>query len=203
MKFRKFLGIYIRHNDLTPKEKREFASFGEGSIISRPLIPIANKHLITIGSNTTILPGLRLQLYPELVDTLPHVSIGSNCYMGYNISILAGADIRIGDNVLMASNILLSSENHGMDPESDVPYMSQALMSERVEIGDGCWIGERAMIMPGVKIGVKSIIGAGSVVTKNVPDYCVAVGNPAKIIKKYDFNTHRWEKLDDICKTSR
>lgn len=60
---------------------------------------------------------------------------------------------------------------------------------------DECWIGERAIIMPGVTIGKRSVIGAGAVVTKSVPQYCVAVGNPAKIIKKFDFEQGKWVRV--------
>ena len=101
--------------------------------------------------------------------------------------------ITIGDDVLFASNVLVTNENHGMNPESNEPYMNQALNSKDVKIGDGCWIGEKVIILPGVSIGEKCIIGAGSVVTKSVPNYSIVVGNPAKIIKKYNFNIKRWE----------
>ena len=82
-----------------------------------------------------------------------------------------------------------------MNPESDIPYMDQTLSSQPVIIEDGCWIGEKVCIMPGVTIGRKSIIGAGSIVTKSIPGYCIAVGNPAKVIKKYNFKSHNWESV--------
>ena len=97
--------------------------------------------------------------------------------------------------MLIASNVLISSENHGTDPESDIPYSGQPLLSAPVFIGEGCWIGERVMILPGVTIGKKCIIGAASVVTKDVPDYCIALGSPAKVVKKYNFETHEWERV--------
>ncbi|WP_405373425.1 DapH/DapD/GlmU-related protein [Pseudobutyrivibrio sp.] len=96
---------------------------------------------------------------------------------------------------MIASNVLICSENHGIDPESTTPYMSQPLISKPVSIGEGSWIGEMVCILPGVHIGKKCIIGAGSVVTKSIPDYSIAVGNPAKVIKKYNFKTHNWEKV--------
>ena len=63
-----------------------------------------------------------------------------------------------------------------------------------IKIEDGVWIGNSVIILPGVKIGKKSIIGAGSVVCKSIPDYCVAVGNPARIIKRYDHSSNIWRK---------
>ena len=73
--------------------------------------------------------------------------------------------------------------------------MNQELTGKGVCIDEGSWIGEKVCILPGVTIGKKCIIGAGSVVTKDVPDYCIACGNPAKVIKKYDFDEHRWIRV--------
>ena len=97
--------------------------------------------------------------------------------------------------MLFASHVLITSENHGIDPELNIPYMDQTLTSKPVEIGDGCWIGEKVCIMPSVTIGKKSIIGSGSIVTKSIPEYCIAVGSPAKVIKQYNFETHSWDRV--------
>lgn len=93
----------------------------------------------------------------------------------------------------MASDILVTSENHSIDPESELLYMDQPLICSDVNIKDGCWIGEKVVIMPGVTIGKKSVVGAGSIVTHDIPDFCMAVGNPARVIKKYNFSSHKWE----------
>lgn len=71
--------------------------------------------------------------------------------------------------------------------------MDQKLSCKNVIIDDGCWIGEKVCILPGVRIGKKSIIGAGAIVTKSIPDYSIAVGNPARVIKYYNFDKKRWE----------
>ncbi len=63
-----------------------------------------------------------------------------------------------------------------------------------MKIGNNCWIGEKSIILPGVILGDFCVVGAGSVVTKSAPDYCMLVGNPARIIKRYDFSTHSWVK---------
>lgn len=104
------------------------------------------------------------------------------------------SNIKIGDNVLFASNVLVTNENHGINPESTTPYMDQKLSAQDVKIGNGCWIGEKVSILSGVTIGEKCIIGAGSIVTKSIPSYSIAVGNPARIIKQYNFYTKRWER---------
>lgn len=189
------IDVKVKKKYIGKKEEAEFASFGENSIIYKPLLRDNNRGLITVGKNTTILSNSRIQLYPQLVDETPHIVIGDGCYLGYYLTILAGADITIGNFVLMASNIIISSENHGIDPEDVIEYMDQKLIGKEVSIGDGCWIGEKVCILPGTHIGKKTIVGAGSVVTKDIPDYCIAVGNPARVIKKYSFETHRWEKV--------
>ena len=85
------------------------------------------------------------------------------------------------------------SHNHGMNPEESLSYMHQKLSAKCVTIGDGCWIGEKVQIMPGASVGKKCIIAAGAIVTKDIPDYSIAAGVPARVIKSYNFNTHRWE----------
>jgi len=118
--------------------------------------------------------------------------IGRNTYIVNRCSFLIGGDILVGDNVLIASDVLITSENHQINPEDKRSYGQQPLIAKGIQISDGCWIGEKVIILPGVNIGKKSIIGAGSVVTRNIPDYSIAVGNPAKVIKTYDFDKHEW-----------
>lgn len=188
--------VYIKKIIVSKAFTSKYAKFGKGSILYTPMIYDENRELVSIGENTTILKNSRIQLFPHLVENNPHIIIGDNCYLGYNLTLLAGADIEIGNEVLFASNILVSSENHGMDPESEAPYMNQPLEAKPVRIEDGCWIGERVCVLPGVTIGKKSIVGAGSIVTKNIPPYSIAAGNPARVIKQYNFDTHKWEKVE-------
>lgn len=175
------------------KWKSKFASFGSESTINYPAILQGVKD-IYIGNRTTIHANCRMQNYYEDGNN-PSIHIGNHCYIGYYFSILNASSVTLGDDVLIASHVLISSENHGVNPESEIPYMNQSLISKAVSIGDGCWIGENVCILPGVTIGKKCIIGAGSIVTKSIPDYSTAVGNPARVIKKYNFNTHSWDAI--------
>lgn len=113
--------------------------------------------------------------------------LGENIIIGYNFSCLVADKISIGKNTILASNILITTENHGMNPEVDIPYYEQELSVGPVMIGEGCWIGEKAIILHNVNIGKKCIVAAGSIVNKDVPDYCIVAGAPAKVIKKYNF----------------
>lgn len=186
---------YILGKYVNRFEKKKFGKFGSSSTMGRPLA-LDHKERIYIGEGTTILKNVRMQFYPVQEKLTAKIKIGDGCFIAYNNSFLAGADIVLGNQVLLASNILISSENHGMNPECDIPYMDQQLETASVSIGDGAWIGERVIILPGVRIGEKAIVGAGSIVTKTVPAYSIAVGNPAKIIKKYNFESHCWEKCE-------
>lgn len=178
----------------TPFYKTQFESFGRDAHIWYPNL-VLSRNLISIGDSSQILANSRIQCYPQKGLPDPHIRIGEHCYLGYYLSILAGADVIIDDWVLMASYVLITTETHGTDPESDIAYMDQPLSVAPVHIKSGTWLGEKVMVMPGVTIGEKCIVGAGSIVTKSIPDYCMAVGNPAKVIKKYNFNTHSWERI--------
>ena len=95
----------------------------------------------------------------------------------------------------MASYITIVNENHGMDASSNFSYREQPLITAPIIIKEGSWIGERCCILSGVSIGKKCIIGSGSVVTKSIPDYSIAAGNPAKVIKKWNFDTNSWDDV--------
>ena len=187
--------IIFRRGFGTTKWKKKFKYFGVNTTLCYPSI-IQYPEKTYIGDNTTILNNSRLQNYFDKNKETDGIYIGKGCYLGFGLSILNAGRITIGNNVLMASNVLISSESHGMDPESDIPYMDQPLLSEDVTIGDGVWIGQNVCILPGVTIGEKAIIGAGSIVTRSIPSYCIAVGNPAKVIKKYNFEKRQWQKID-------
>ena len=191
-----FKCVLILRQEIGFKIKNKFYEFGSNSIILKPYLQLSGYKNIKIGHNTTILTNSRLSVYGNSNDI--NIQIGNDCYIAFGFSALASsqAKIIIGDNVLFASNVLVTNENHGINPELDIPYMSQPSSAKNVYIGNGCWIGEQVCILSGVSIGEKCIIGAGSVVTKSIPDYCIAAGNPAKVLKKYNFETKRWESND-------
>lgn len=182
-------------NQRLEKFKKTLKKVGDNVVIEYPY-NITCQENIEIGERTTILAHSRINLY-EKNNIIPKVKIGKNCYIGFFFSLLAGDDIEIEDDVLVASNVLISSENHSINPEDEKSYMDQDLLVSPVRIGQGTWIGEKVIILPGVTIGKKCVVGAGSIVTKSIPDYSIAVGNPARIIKKYDFNKHDWIVLGE------
>jgi acetyltransferase-like isoleucine patch superfamily enzyme len=114
-----------------------------------------------------------------------HLTIGNNSSIGAFTSIFSGFGVTIGQNCLISSNCSISSVNHIQ--EANIRYNSEsaeATGSKPVIIGDNVWIGMNACLLPGVVVGNNSIVGAGSVVTKNIPPNEIWVGNPAKFVKK-------------------
>ena len=126
--------------------------------------------------------------YPHTKQTFsPEIIIGDNCSIGAQSHITAINKIVIGNNVLTGPRVLITDNAHGasIDTTLDIAPSKRELVSNGpVIIEDNVWIGEGSMIMPNVMIGKGSIIAANSVVTKNIPPYCIAAGSPAKIIKK-------------------
>lgn len=186
---------FLGYKQIKKLKKKEFKEFGRKSSIHKPYLQLSGLKNVVIGENTTILENARIAVYGDFENS--SIIIGNRCYIGYGFTVLSKASnrIRIGNDVLIASNVCITNENHGIDPENEVPYMNQEITGKDISIGTGTWIGQNVCILPGVSIGKKSIIGAGSVVTKSVPDYSIAVGNPARVIKTYNFNDHCWERI--------
>ena len=109
------------------------------------------------------------------------IAIGDNSGVGIRCNV--GGAVHIGDNVMMGPECILLSHNHRFD-RLDIPMCQQGFSEEKpIRIGNDVWIGTRAIILPGVTLGDHSVIGAGAVVTKDVPAYAVVGGVPAKILK--------------------
>lgn len=118
---------------------------------------------------------------PIYGSCISNVKIGNNVYINPNCLMMARGGITIEDGVQIAANVQLLSNNHD-------PYDLMVLICKPVLIKESAWIGAGATILPGVCVGKHAIVGAGSVVTKDVPDYAVVAGNPAKIIKVLEEN---------------
>jgi maltose O-acetyltransferase len=129
-----------------------------------------------------LLPHAGQNLYiepPFHCDYGSHIYCGDNVYFNVNCVVLDAAKVTIGSNVLFGPGVQLYAATHPLDT-----VVRRTLeLAEPITIGDDCWIGGSTVICPGVTIGVGCVIGAGSVVTKDVPAYSLAVGNPAKVIK--------------------
>lgn len=116
--------------------------------------------------------------------TNPVVSIGSRCLIGRGSGIVGHLGISIGDDVWTGHHIYITDQNHGYENVS-MPISKQIQPEREVSIGDGSWLGHGTVVLPGARIGKHCVIGANSVVTGEIPDYSVAVGNPARVIKQF------------------
>lgn len=118
---------------------------------------------------------------PFYCDYGKHIETGKNFFANYNCTLLDVARIRIGDNCQMAPNAAIYTAGHPIHPMS---RNSAYEYGKEVTIGDNVWIGGNTVICPGVHVGDNVVIGAGSVVTKDIPDWSMAAGNPCKVIRK-------------------
>lgn len=146
----------------------------------------------------------RFDLLGEDGDNSKKLIIGKNCKLGDNVHIVANEKVIIGDNCLMASKIFISDTSHGdysnitNDSLPDIPPDERPLYTKLVKIGNNVWIGENACILLGVKIGEGCIIGANSVVNRDVPDNCIVAGAPAKVVKIFNKSTAKWERRKEM-----
>ncbi|WP_113651819.1 acyltransferase [Pedobacter namyangjuensis] len=128
------------------------------------------------------------------------VNIGDRTIIGLS-SVVIGP-VNIGNDVMLAQHVVISGLNHGYE-DTSIPPSQQATSKKTVNIMDNVWIGANAVITAGVTINKHCIVGAGSVVTKDVPAYCVVVGNPAKVIKQYNEMSNTWEKVNSKNETNQ
>jgi acetyltransferase-like isoleucine patch superfamily enzyme len=192
--FKKIISWYnaIRYRIWLFNNKAKFKRFEKNSFIKSPLAIGGHKN-IEIGKDVFI--G-----YKTWIAAVPHtgaseclLQFGDGCTIGNFNHIYATKRIVFGKKVLTADKIYITDNLHEY-MNINIAIIDQPIRQiNEVLIGDGSWIGENVCII-GASVGKNSVIGANSVVTKNIPDYSVAVGNPAKIIKRYCFETKGWKK---------
>ena len=165
-------------------------------------IDIRGRQYIDWGDRLTTGIGDRLEAFSRQGDNECKIIFGRNVQINDYVHICAMEKVVIGDNVLIASHVYISDNSHGYykgtieDSSPQIPPINRDYHTSPVCIGDNVWIGEGVMIMPGVTIGDGSVVGAHSVVTTDIPDNCIVVGAPARIIKKYDFLRMGWFRTD-------
>lgn len=164
---------------------RAFGAFGAGSIVCFPPGTIMNEGFIHIGEGTMIGPQVALSagMVPGQDCVVnPVVRIGDRCLIGRGSGIVGHFSIDIGDDVWTGHHVYITDQNHGYD-NLELPISQQSMPEQPVRIGSGSWIGHGSVVLPGADIGEHVVIGANSVVTGRIPDYSVAVGAPARVIK--------------------
>lgn len=121
------------------------------------------------------------------------LSIGDRTQIHPFVHIGATSGVEIGSDCLFASHVYITDHDHDWRDGSKPVSSSRVLLTAPVTIGDGVWLGERVCVLKGVTIGDGAIVGAGSVVTKDIPARCIAVGSPARVVKRWNDETREWE----------
>lgn len=173
-----------------------YGKFGKNSLIYFPML-INNKKCILIGENVTFRERLRMDAIKCMNDQVfnPRIIIEDNVHAEQDCQIFATNLVHIKKNVTLSSHVFITDAEHeyrGIEHES---ILRQKLISGKTIIDEEAFLGIGVRVIKAVHIGRHSVIGANSVVTKDIPAYSVAVGNPAKIIRKYNHKTKHWETV--------
>ena len=163
-------------------------------------IDIRGKKYIDFGQSLTTGRRCRFDVFGSN-EKSKKLIFGNNVQLNDSVHIVCMKSVKIGNNVLMASNIFISDCSHGSykgdenDTSPLLPPIERSYAILPVVIKDNVWIGEGVVVMPGVTIGEGCVVGAHSIVNSNLPKYSIAVGSPARVIKKFDFSTQRWMRV--------
>lgn len=125
----------------------------------------------------------------------PEVIVGDDVYIGPNLYLVCVSQVVLGKGCVLSENVFLSDVSHGMSPTDGLIMEQKLIPGGAIEIGDHSFVGFRASIMSGVRLGHHCIVGANSVVTMSFPEYSLVVGNPARLVKRYSLETQRWERV--------
>jgi acetyltransferase-like isoleucine patch superfamily enzyme len=159
-----------------------FARFGGKTVLMYP-IRLSGEERIAIGDHVFIGPGSWLQTLPDGENTSIAVSIGKGTSVAGACVISAVRSVKLEENVLLARNVYISDHMHKYT-DTEIPVIAQGVDNIKpVLVKRGAWLGQNVVICPGVTIGTGAIIGANSVVTRDIPDYSVAAGAPARVLK--------------------
>lgn len=183
---------WLARNHYLIWNRHRFMSVGDHTRVERPL-RVDGIQNISLGNNVMIHEGTWLAAMP-LTGSPVELLIKDGASLGHYNHIYATRSIVIENDVLTADKVYISDNLHSYEDVS-VPIIKQPIRQcKPVVIGEGSWLGEHVCVI-GASIGKHCVIGANAVVTNDIPDYCVAVGAPAKVIKIYNNATHHWEKV--------
>lgn len=177
----------LKMNLYTGWLSKEFKYFGQSYITPTVRLLIGAKY-ISVGNESFVGKNIQLTAWDSFLGEafFPEIIIGDGCSIGEDAHITAINSIRIGNNVLTGKRILITDNSHGKssrDLLNIAPSKRKLYSKGPVVIEDNVWLGEKTSVMPGVRIGKGCIVAANSVVTKDIPPYCIVAGVPARVIK--------------------
>jgi lipopolysaccharide O-acetyltransferase len=161
-----------------------FASFGARSVIQPPL-RLSGEGRIAIGSDVFVGAGSWFQVLSSATESEVALEIGDGVSMAGGCVLSASRSVRLGSRVLLARNVYISDHIHAYEGVGEAVLDQGVAKVEPVEIGDGAWLGQNVVVCPGVRIGRGAVVGANSVVLDDVPDYALAVGAPARVVRSF------------------
>jgi len=160
-----------------------FESFGRRTVLELP-VRLAGERRIRIGSDVYVGAGSWLQTLDGHGDDVA-LELGDGTSISGNCVLSAAKSVRLGRSVLLARGVYISDHIHAYD-DTTRPVLEQGLARiDPVEIGDGAWLGQNVVVCPGVRIGRGAVVGANSVVLEDVPDFSLAVGAPARVVREF------------------
>ncbi len=201
-KFRKARVEYLLHLHSRIKARLftflvrgQFGSCGRGVVVCPPM-RFANLKYFHLGDDVVINRDCWIHvLSNSSQNPEPRLLIGARTGIGMGNTISVAKEVTIGKDVMFARGVYISDHGHAFEDPS-IPPASQGIRDiVPVVISDGVWLGQNVCVLPGVTIGKHSVIGANAVVSKSIPDYSVAVGSPARVIKKYSSTSNSWERV--------
>lgn len=169
------------------RRARAFRRFGAGSAICFPVAALYGEEYIELGEGCIIGPycSLSAGVMPgQVIDHSPVVRIGDRVLIGKGSGIVGHHTVEIGDDVFTGHHVYITDANHGYEDRA-LSIGRQFAPTRPVRVGSGSWLGHGTVVLPGADIGRNVAVGAGSVVTGRLPDFSVAVGNPARVIRRY------------------
>ncbi len=176
---------------LTPPPPSAFAAFGAGSVIVPPA-RVTMPHRIHIGDRVVINEHSWISVVEAVPGYTPTLTIGSGTLIDRLLHIACVGEIEIGEEVLIGERVLIGDSYHSYE-DPNLPVIKQPMVPPRkVTIESGVHIGFAVMIMQGITIGENAYIGAGAVVTRDVPPRSVVIGNPGRVVRRYDEGTGEW-----------
>jgi len=179
--------------------KQNFYSFGRNSII-KPFANLSNCQHISIGNFVDIGSNCRITVSNDFLGIPCHsknkvkLKIGNHVDIGNGTFISANNNTKIGNHVIMAPYVFITDHDHGFVDIKKNLHQQPLTENGKTIIGDNVFLGTKSSILKNVKIGDHVVVGANSVITKDIPSFSIVSGNPAKIIKKYDFKKKKWVK---------